>query len=237
MDNLSTNNIFYILVIIFIIFLVVENYLDSRHLIATILVIIILYFGHEYLSERNKKDKNLRQNFSIYFDEKKYPFIIKTKMVYDIYIQLSFLSKYNNISFNESALYMNKFLEIVHNFNNLLFKRYKGMSTDVISNSILYSNESLNLLKSIVTCLPINNGLLDDSNLKVFIEDPSAKILDKNLNILENIVRSLQKELITGINESNKLDINKDSRYLPDNNSPDINPIDSHGYMSNFSLY
>lgn len=236
MDNLSTNNIFYILVTIFIIFLVVDNYLDSRHLIATILLIIIFYIGHSYLSKHQQKiDKNT-EKFSSYFDSEKYTFILKTKEIYDIYIQLSFLSKYNNVSFNESALYMDNFLRIVYQVDDILLLD-NNISSNIINNCISYSTESLNLLKSIITSLPIDTGILSYPDTHVMVKDPSSKLLDKYLNILKDIVNSLKEELISKLNNSNNLDINTNTSFIQDNNSPDINPLESHGYMSNFNLY
>lgn len=236
MNNLSTNNIFYILVSIFIIFLVVENYLNSRQLIATILVIIILYFGYTHLSKNQQKNEKLRENFSDYFNTNKYPYIFKTKEIYNIYIQLSFLSKYNNVSFDESALYMNRFLKCVYQVDNMLLLNHRNR-TNIINNAISYSTESLNLLKSIITSLPINIGILSYPDTHLKIQDPSSKLLDKYLNILHDIVNNLKEELILKINDNNKLDINMNTTFIPESSTPDMNPLQSHGYMSNFNLY
>lgn len=239
MENLSTHNIFYLLMIIFIIFLLVEKYLNSRHLMAIILVIILLYFTNNYLIKNQQKKAKSEESFTDYFDSKKYPYIVKNKDIYNIYVQLYFLSKYNSVSFKESALYMDKFLEVIYYYNNNLYPHNNDVVniSNIVKNAISYSTESLNILKSIVTSLPIKKGIFGDKINIITYQDPSTEILDRNINTLYEHVVTLKKDIIDKINNDNYLSTDINTGFINDINVPQENPLNSYGYMNNFNLY
>lgn len=235
MNNLSSNNLFLILVIIFVFFVIVETYLNVRHILATILLIIFLYFFYRTLQTREKeREKNL-EKFSSLFSFEKYPFIIRTTPIYDIYSQLSFLNKYNSISFNDSAFYMNKFLETVSKFEKIVFLNKGGVSnTKDIEDCIDYSNESLNLLSSIILSIPNHSGIYKGQEL---IRDPSTEFLNYQTEKLFNIVSHIREEIIQKINIENKLNISINSSFLDDEGAPSKNILNTLDYMDNFNLY
>lgn len=239
MENLSTHNIFYLLMIIFIIFIVAEKYLDSRHLIAIILVIILLYFTNNYLTTNQQKISKGEESFADYFDIKKYKYIARNEDIYNIYVQLYFLSKYNSVSFKESALYMDKFLEIIYYYNNNLYPKNNNVVniSNTVKNAILYSTESLNILKSIVTSLPIKKGIFSDRINIITYQDPNTEILDRNINILDKYVTSIKEDIIDKINNDSYSTIDIDTGFIDDINAPQENPLNSYSYMSNFNLY
>ena len=235
MNNLSSNNLFLILIIIFAFFVIIETYLNVRHVVATILLIIFLYFFYTTLQTREKeREKNL-EKFSSLFSFEKYPFILQITPIYDIYSQLSFLNKYNTVSFNESAFYMNKFLEIVNKFDNIIFlKKGDFSNTRDIEDCINYSNESLNLLSSIVINIQNHNGIYKKQEL---IIDPSTKFVNQQTEKLFNIVSQIREEIIKKINTENKLSISIYSTFLEEEGVPTNNILNTQDYMDNFNLY
>lgn len=235
MNNLSSNNLFLILIIIFAFFVIIETYLNVRHVVATILLIIFLYFFYTSLQAREKENKTNLEKFSSLFSFEKYPFILQITPIYDIYSQLSFLNKYNTVSFNESAFYMNKFLEVVSKFDNIIFLKKGGFSnTRDIENCINYSNESLNLLSSIVINIQNHNGIYRGQEL---IIDPSTKFLNQQTEKLFSIVSEIREEIIRKINTENKLNININSSFLNEEGIPTNNVLNTRDYMDNFNLY
>ena len=235
MNNLSSNNFFLICVIIFIFFVLIETYLNVRHILATILLIIFLYIFYTFLQTIEKDREKSMKEFSTLFSFEKYPFIIKTTPIYNIYSQLSFLNRYNTVSFNESAFYMNKFLEIINRFNEIIFLNKKGVSyTKEIEDSIEYSKESLNLLSSIIVSIPNYRGIYKGQEL---IRNPTSNLLEKQLEKLFNIVSQLREELIKKTNIENELNININSSFLDDEDVPTKNILNTLDYKDNFNLY
>lgn len=235
MNNLSSNNLFLILIIIFAFFVIIETYLNVRHVVATILLIIFLYFFYTSLQAREKENKTNLEKFSSLFSFEKYPFILQITPIYDIYSQLSFLNKYDTVSFNESAFYMNKFLEIVNKFDNIIFlKKGDFSNTRDIEVCIDYSNESLNLLSSIIISIPNHSGIYKGQEL---IRDPSTKFLNYQTEKLFNIVSQIREEIIQKINIENKLNISINSSFLDEEGVPSKNILNTRDYMDNFNLY
>lgn len=241
MEQITNNQTFLILIAIFISFLITEKYLSNHHLTATILIVIILYFFHSYLTSIRKNDEKNLDDFKIFFDIKKYPYIFRTKKIYNIYVNLSFLTKYNEVSFQDSAFYMNQFLKLIYDLDKILLLKDSNTQvniSDMCEKYLNYSNESLNILFSIVINIKDELGILTEySGDNKILTTPSIDILEDNLKKLFNIVTNLRNILIKEINKKNIQNINISSKFLNDETFPTHNPLNSYDYMKNFNLY
>ncbi len=240
MIELSNNISFLILVFIFISYVIVEKYISNHHLLATILVIIILYLFYDYLKSKEKKEQENLDTFNIFFNVKKYPFIYKNKEIYYIFLDLSFLTKYNEVSFQDACFYMNEFLKVIYNLDSTLFLQESNSRVNIsqkIEKYIQYSRESTNILRSLVINIKDDYGIFkSDSNIKTKVYYPSIEVLEKNINKLIDIVNEIKGVLINRVNEKNKENVNIYCGFLNDVDAPVDNPLNTPNYMPNFNL-